>query len=63
VNANGSFLIDNLTPGSYEILVFASRPAQKGSRNVSAKQTVTVTGDNPVEVDILLDLSRQGSDK
>ena len=63
VNSNGAFLIENLTPGSYEVTVSASLPGQRASRNVSAQQTVTVTSDNPAEVDIVLDLNRQASDK
>ena len=58
VSSNGSFLIENLTPGSYEVEVFATVPGQRGSRNVSAKQTVTVTGDSPVDVDLVLDLAK-----
>jgi hypothetical protein len=59
VNSNGSFLIENMTPGNYELQVSAWWPNQRSSRSVSAKQTVTVTGDTAVEVDIVLDLSGQ----
>ena len=62
VNPDGSFLIENLIPGSYEVVVSAWLPAQQGSRSVSAKQTVTVASDNPAEVDIVLDLGK-ASDK
>lgn len=62
VDPNGSFLIEYLTPGTYEIQVSARLPAQPGSRSVSAKQTVTVTSDSPAEVDIVLDLGK-ASDK
>jgi hypothetical protein len=58
VSSNGSFAIENLTPGVYEVEVFATVPGQRGSRTVSAKQNVTVTGDSPVEVDLVLDLSK-----
>ena len=63
VSSTGAFIIENLTPGSYELQVTSSVPRQSGSRSVSSKQTVTVTGSSPVEVDIVLDLSRKGSDK
>jgi protocatechuate 3,4-dioxygenase beta subunit len=58
VSSNGSFLIENITPGTYEVEVFATVPGQRGSRNVSAKQTVTVTSDSPVDVDLVLDLAK-----
>ena len=63
VSSTGAFLIENLTPGTYEVQVTSSVPRQSGSRSVSSKQTVTVTGSSPVEVDIVLDLSGKGSDK
>ena len=58
VSSNGSFAIDGLTPGKYEVEVFATVPGQRGSRNVSAKQTVTITSDSPAEVDLVLDLTK-----
>lgn len=64
VSSNGSFLIENLTPGSYEVEVSTFVvPGQRGSRSVSAKQTVTVTSERPAEVDLVLDLSGKASDK
>ena len=63
VSANGSFMIENLTPGSYEVEVFATVPGPQGSRGVSAKQTVIVTSERPAEVDLVLDLGGKGSDR
>ena len=63
VSSDGSFLIENLTPGSYEVQVSMWVPGQRDSRGTSAKQTVTVTSDSPAEVDIVLDLSGKASDK
>ena len=61
VGSNGSFLIENLTPGTYEVEVFTF--GQQGSRGARAKQTVTVTSERPAEVDLVLDLSGKPSDK
>ena len=58
VSSNGSFAIESLTPGKYEVEVFATVPGQRGSRTVSAKQTVTITSDSPIEVDFVLDLAK-----
>ena len=63
VGSSGAFLIENLTPGSYEVQVSSSIPGQSGSRILGSKQTVTVTGNSPAEVELVLDLSRKGSDK
>lgn len=63
VSSNGSFLIENLTPGSYEVEVFSLVPGQRGSRSVRAKQTVIVTSESPAQVDLVLDLSGKASDK
>ena len=63
VSSNGSFIIEHLTPGSYEVQVTTTVRGQRGSRTVSAKQTVTVTGENAVEVDLVLDLSPKPSDR
>jgi protocatechuate 3,4-dioxygenase beta subunit len=60
VSPDGSFLIENLTPGTYEVLVLVRLPAQQGGRSVSAKQTVTAGSDS--EVDIVVDLGK-ASDK
>lgn len=63
VSSNGSFLIENLTPGSYEVEVYTFVPGQRGSRGVRAKQTVIVTSESPAEVDLVLDLGGKASDK
>lgn len=63
VSSNGAFVIENLTPGSYEVEVFVTVPAPQGSRGVSAKQTVTVTSESPAEVVLVLDLGGKASDK
>jgi protocatechuate 3,4-dioxygenase beta subunit len=58
VSSNGSFVIENLTPGSYEVEVFTLVPGQRGS-----KQIVTVTSESPAEVDLVLDLGGKASDR
>ena len=63
VSPNGSFVLESLLPGTYELLVSASVPGERGPRMVTATQTVTVTGNGPVEVDVVLDISRKSSDK
>ena len=63
VSSNGAFVIENLTPGSYEVEVFVTVPAPQGSRGASAKQTVTVTSESPAEVVLVLDLGGKASDK
>jgi protocatechuate 3,4-dioxygenase beta subunit len=63
VSSNGSFLIENLTPGSYEVEVLTFVPGQRGSRSVRAKQTVIVTSESPAQVDLVLDLSGKTTDK
>ncbi|HLF83161.1 MAG TPA: carboxypeptidase-like regulatory domain-containing protein [Blastocatellia bacterium] len=62
VSPNGSFVIENLTPGSFEVEVFTFVPGQR-SRSVRAKQTVIVTRESPAFVDLVLDLSGKVSDK
>jgi protocatechuate 3,4-dioxygenase beta subunit len=63
VSSNGAFLIENLTPGTYEVEVFVTVPGPQGSRGASAKQTVTVTSESPAEVVLVLDLGGKASDK
>ncbi len=63
VRSNGSFVIENLTPGSYEVEVFTWVPGQRGSHRASAKQIVAVTSESPAEVVLVLDLSGKASDK
>jgi len=58
VSGNGSFVIDNLTPGSYEIEVFTVAPGTQTARTLSSKQSVTVTAERPAEVELILDLSK-----
>lgn len=63
VSPNGTFAIESLTPGSYELEVFATIPGLKGPRGVSVKQTVVVTAERPTEVDVVLDLAAKDADK
>ena len=63
VSSNGAFVIENLTPGSYEVEVFVTVPGPQGSRGASAKQAVTVTSESPAEVVLVLDLGGKASDK
>ena len=63
VNSNGTFVIENLAPGSYQVEVSAALPARQGVRSVSVKQTIVVTNSRPAEVDLVLDLSSKASDK
>lgn len=63
VSPNGTFVIESLTPGNYEVEVVATVPARQGSRSVSAKQTVAVTNERPAEVDLVLDTGGKASDK
>jgi protocatechuate 3,4-dioxygenase beta subunit len=63
VGPNGSFVIENLTPGTYEVEVFTFPPSQQGPRRVHATQTVVVTPEIPGAVDLVLDLSGKSSDK
>ena len=63
VSSNGAFVIENLTPGSYEVEVFVTVPGPQGSRGASTKQTVTVTSDSPAEVVLVLDVGGKTSDK
>ena len=63
VSSNGAFVIENLTPGSYEVEVFVTVPGPQGSRGASAKQTVTATSESPAEVVLVLDLGGKASDK
>lgn len=58
VGGNGSFIIDNLTPGSYEVEVFTVVPGGQTARTLSSKQAVTVTAERPAEVELILDLGK-----
>ncbi len=60
---NGSFVIENLTAGTYEIEAYTLVPGQRGARSVSAKQTVTVSGERFGAVDLVLDLGGKPFDK
>jgi protocatechuate 3,4-dioxygenase beta subunit len=63
VDSKGDFEIEGLAPGIYEVQVFVLSPARGGMRNISAKQTVTVSKTAPAYVELVLDLSRKDSDK
>jgi hypothetical protein len=56
VDPKGYFEIENLTPGIYEVEVFAFPLTREGG--ASAKQTVTVSRDAPANVELVLDVSR-----
>jgi len=58
VSGNGSFIIENLTPGSYDVEVFTIIPGAQTARTLSSKQTVTVTAERPAEIELILDLGK-----
>jgi protocatechuate 3,4-dioxygenase beta subunit len=62
VDANGAFVIENLTPGTYQVEAFVLSRGARGPRPVSAKQTVMVANEQPGEVYLTLDLGKN-SDK
>ena len=62
VSPDGSFVIENVMSGTYEVRVSSSVPGQSGSR-VTSRQTVTVSDNTPVEVELVLDMNRKDSDK
>lgn len=63
VSANGTFVIENISPGNYQVEVFTAVASTQGARSVSSKQTITVTTERPAEVELVLDLGGKGSDK
>jgi protocatechuate 3,4-dioxygenase beta subunit len=60
--ANGSFVIENLTPGTYQVEAFVVIAAEQKPRTISAKQNVTVTAERPSETELILELGKT-SDK
>jgi hypothetical protein len=62
VSPNGSFLIENLTPGTYQVEAFVVIAAEQKPRTISAKQNVMVTAERPAETELILELGKT-SDK
>jgi len=60
--ANGSFLIENLTPGNYQVEAFVVTATEQKPRTISAKQNVAVTAERPAEIELILELGKS-SDK
>lgn len=60
VDPEGNFVIEGLAPGSYDIEVSARQEDASGdlSKLATAKQTVIVTNDAPVEVSITLEIKK-----
>jgi len=58
VSGNGSFAIEKLTPGTYDVEAFTVIPNEQRPRIRSTKQTVTVTTERPAEIELILDLSK-----
>jgi len=63
VDAKGTFTIENLAPGDYEVEVSVNVQGSGASRRLSAKQTVSVTSGVPARTTLVLDLGAKGSDK
>jgi protocatechuate 3,4-dioxygenase beta subunit len=62
VSANGSFIIENLTPGNYQVEAFVVTAAEQKPRTISARQNVAVTAERPAEIELILELGKT-SDK
>ena len=60
--ASGSFLIENLTPGNYQVEAFVVTAAEQKPRTISARQNVAVTAERPAEIELILELGKT-SDK
>jgi hypothetical protein len=60
---DGSFLIENLMPGNYQVEVFTVVQSQRGTRVASSKQSVTVSNDRQADVELVLDIGGKASDK
>jgi len=58
VSGNGSFVFENLTPGTYDVEAFTVIPNEQRPRTPSSKQTVTVTAERPAEIELILDLGK-----
>jgi len=58
VSRNGSFVIENLTPGTYDVEAFTVIPNEQRPRTPSTKQTVTVTAERPADIELILDLGK-----
>lgn len=63
VSPKGSFVIEEITPGSYEVEVFVILPGRSGARTVSASQVVVVTSERPAEVELVLNVSEKTSNE
>jgi hypothetical protein len=63
IDARGRFVIQGLRPDDYEVEVIADmssiRQREGDNRSITVSRRVTVTGDSPVEVSLVLDLSKK----
>jgi protocatechuate 3,4-dioxygenase beta subunit len=58
VSGNGSFVFENLTPGTYDVEAFTVIPNEQRPRTPSVKQTVTVTVERPGEIELILQIGK-----
>lgn len=64
VDSKGDFVIENLAPGSYEVVATTYVAGSEGAKRViSGKQTVSVTSGIPTDISLVLDLSAKERDK
>jgi protocatechuate 3,4-dioxygenase beta subunit len=65
VDAKGDFVIENLTPGDYEVDVAGTYLNESFHKKhiASTKQTVSVVGESPAQVALVLDVSAKEPDK
>jgi protocatechuate 3,4-dioxygenase beta subunit len=61
LNSKGEFVLDNLSPGNYEVTARLASPDEK--RHASTRQTVTVMSGIPAEVGLTLDLKSKDDDR
>jgi hypothetical protein len=58
VSTNGAFVIENLTPGTYDIEAFTIIPGEQKPRTLSAKETISVTAERPGEIELVLNAGK-----
>ncbi|MEK6300880.1 MAG: hypothetical protein AABO41_09175 [Acidobacteriota bacterium] len=65
VDANGDFVIENLTPGDYEVDVAGNYLNESFYKKhiASTKQTVSVAGESPAQVALVVDVRAKEPDK
>ena len=64
VDSKGDFVIENLAPGSYEVVATTYVAASGGDKRViSGKQIVSVASGIPTDINLVLDLSAKERDK